>query len=158
MSTPHWSRQSAIFTILLALFSLIPILTHASSAEPQSQPASQATVSPTTVGQAAVTTAPAELREQMRQIARDEISARLDAAERGAIDSAAQATRDADHTMTFVSWMTGIAAGLVGLMAFFFQQRTKFSEQNQTGSQSGKRGSQTNSRASFASGRTYLGL
>jgi tetratricopeptide (TPR) repeat protein len=55
----------------------------------------------------------AELREQMRQIAREEATASLDKAERGAIDTAAEAMKHNDATMSYVSWLTTILFGFL---------------------------------------------
>jgi tetratricopeptide (TPR) repeat protein len=57
-----------------------------------------------------------ELQDQMRQIARDEVSARINSAERGAIDSASSAMKHNDATMSYISWFNTLCLGLITLV------------------------------------------
>jgi tetratricopeptide (TPR) repeat protein len=59
----------------------------------------------------------AELREQMRRIAHDEVTMSLDKAEKGAIDTATAAMKHNDTTMSYVSWLTTILFGFLTIFA-----------------------------------------
>lgn len=57
-----------------------------------------------------------QLQERMRQIARDEVSARISSAEKGAIDSASSAMKHNDATMSYISWFNTLCLGLITLV------------------------------------------
>jgi tetratricopeptide (TPR) repeat protein len=57
-----------------------------------------------------------QLQDQMRQIARDEVSVRISSAEKGAIDSASSAMKHNDTTMSYISWVTTLCLGLITLV------------------------------------------
>jgi len=84
----------------------------AAQATDQTQPSG----APKSEPQASSTVDLNSLREQMRQIARDENTASLTGAERGAIEVATAAMKHNDTTMSVVSWVTGIAVAIITII------------------------------------------
>jgi len=103
-------RLGFVCTLVFSLTLILITLAFCATPNVQSTPAS--TAAPPVLN----ATDLAALRAELHQIARDEMVAGLDRAERGAIDTATEAMKHNDATMSYVSWFTTVSFGILTII------------------------------------------